>query len=106
KEGIRDVMETAPIEVALVVEPAFERMGDSERTRCWCTQVVGMYRAWAGNRHMQLSEVAGGAARDLPWLVISGFGAHRLLAREVGLHVLEVANDERGVGRAAARVRL
>src|SRR6185312_16417476 len=32
--------------------------------------------------------------------------AHRLLAREVGLHVLEVANDERGVGRAAARVRL
>ena len=107
KEGIKDVMETAPIEVALVVEPAFERTGgDNEATRRWCTQLLGMYRAWAGNRHMQLAEINGGAARDLPWLLISGFGAHRLLAQEVGLHVLELADEERGSGRAAARVRL
>ena len=66
-----------------------------------------MYRAWAGNRHMQLSEIAGASQRDLPWLIISGFGAHRLLAQEVGLHVLELASDEdKGSGRAAARVRL
>ena len=106
KEGIRDVMETAPIEVALAVEPAFERPSDNEASRRWCVQVLGMYRAWAGSRHMQLAEIAGGAARDLPWLVISGFGAHRLLAQEVGLHVLELAEDDRGPGRAAARVRL
>ena len=62
KEGIRDVMETAPIEVALVVEPAFERPSDNEATRRWCVQLLGMYRAWAGNRHMQLSEIADGAA--------------------------------------------
>ena len=42
-----------------------------------------MYRAWAGNRHMQLAEIAGGAPRDLPLLLISGFGAHRVLAREM-----------------------
>ena len=99
-------METAPIEVALVVEPAFERPSDNEATRRWCGQVLGMYRAWAGNRHMQLSEIAGGSQRDLPWLLISGFGAHRLLAQEVGLHVLELADDGKGPGRAAARVRL
>lgn len=106
KEGIRDVLESAPIEVALVVEPAFERPGDSEATRDWCAQVLGMYRAWASNRHMQLSEIASGSGRQLPWLLISGFGAHRLLSREIGLHVLELAGDEKGSGRAAARVRL
>jgi ATP-dependent Clp protease ATP-binding subunit ClpC len=105
-EGIKDVMEAAPIEVALVVEPAFERQGDNEATRRWCAQVLGMYRAWADNRHMQLAEIAGGAARNLPWLLISGFGAHRLLAQEVGLHVLDLADEASGSGRAAARVRL
>ena len=39
-------------------------------------------------------------------LLISGFGAHRLLAREAGLHVLELADDDKGPGRATARVRL
>jgi ATP-dependent Clp protease ATP-binding subunit ClpC len=106
KEGIRDVMESAPIEVALVVEPAFERPNDNEATRRWCVQLLGMYRAWAGNRHMQLAEIATGTARNLPGLLISGFGAHRLLAQEVGLHVLELADEERGAGRVAARVRL
>ena len=106
KEGIKDVMETAPIEVALVVEPAFERPSENEATRRWCVQLLGMYRAWAGNRHMQLAEIAGGTPRDLPWLLISGFGAHRLLAQEIGLHVLELADEEKGSSRAAARVRL
>jgi ATP-dependent Clp protease ATP-binding subunit ClpC len=55
---------------------------------------------------MQLSGIAGGSQRDLPWLLISGFGAHRLLSKEVGLHVLELADDGKGPGRTAARVRL
>jgi ATP-dependent Clp protease ATP-binding subunit ClpC len=69
-------------------------------------QLLGMYRAWANNRHMQLEEIASGTSRNLPWLLISGFGAHRLLAQEVGLHVLELAGDESSTGRVAARVRL
>jgi ATP-dependent Clp protease ATP-binding subunit ClpC len=106
KEGIKDVMESAPIEVALVVEPAFERPSENEATRRWCVQLLGMYRAWADNRHMQLAEIAADTPRNLPWLVISGFGAHRLLAQEVGLHVLELADEKSGSTRAAARVRL
>ena len=43
-EGIRDVMETAPIEVLLVVEPAFERpseqRGDAALVRCKCSACI------------------------------------------------------------------
>ncbi len=105
KEGVRDVHENSPVEVALQVEPALERAGDREATRAWCARVLEMYRAWAANRHMQLSEVAGATPGSLPLLVISGFGAHRQLVREAGLHVLE-AGDSEGRGRATARVRL
>jgi ATP-dependent Clp protease ATP-binding subunit ClpC len=65
-----------------------------------------MYRAWARNRHMQLGELSGVGAHDLPALLISGFGAHRRLEKETGLHVLEQGEDAKGRGRAAARVRL
>jgi ATP-dependent Clp protease ATP-binding subunit ClpC len=106
KEGIRDALEAAPIEVVLQIEPAFARPGDDRATRAWCQQLLGMYRAWAGNRHMQLTEMAGEGERALPWLVISGFGAHRLLVQEVGLHVHELSDEEQGASRASARVRL
>jgi ATP-dependent Clp protease ATP-binding subunit ClpC len=105
KEGIRDVFETAPIEIALLVEPALERQGEREATRAWCEQLAGMYRAWAGKRHMQLSKLVGAVPGDQPLLLISGFGAHRLMEKEAGLHVLERAEGENG-GRATARVRL
>ena len=65
-----------------------------------------MYRAWANGRHMQISELARGAGRHLPWLLVTGFGAHRLLSREVGLHVLENTDAEGRASRAAGRVRL
>jgi ATP-dependent Clp protease ATP-binding subunit ClpC len=106
KQGIADVQECAPIEVAVAIEPALERPGDHQATRQWCEQVAAMYRAWAHNRHMQLAELPGEAARDLPLLLISGFGAHRLLAQEAGLHVLELAEDDKGPARATARVQI
>ena len=68
-------MEAAPIEVALVVEPAFERPSDNEATRRWCGQLLDMYRAWADNRHMQLSEIAGATAAR------SAVAAHQRLRR-------------------------
>jgi ATP-dependent Clp protease ATP-binding subunit ClpC len=106
KEGIRDVLEAAPIEVALAVEPALERPGERTATRAWCEQLLDMYRTWATNRHMQLDELFGIAAHELPLLLISGFGAHRLLEKEAGLHVLEQPEGEGGRNRATARVRL
>jgi ATP-dependent Clp protease ATP-binding subunit ClpC len=103
KEGIRDTLEAAPIEVALRIEPAMEKPSEHRATRAWCQQVLGMYRGWADNRHMQLTEIADGGERNLPWLLISGFGAHRLLVQEIGLHILEGEEEK---GRLAARVRL
>jgi ATP-dependent Clp protease ATP-binding subunit ClpC len=55
---------------------------------------------------MQLDELFGIAAHELPLLLISGFGAHRLLEKEAGLHVLEQPEGEGGRNRATARVRL
>jgi ATP-dependent Clp protease ATP-binding subunit ClpC len=106
KAGIEDVREDAPIEVALLVEPALERPSDGPATKTWCLQVREMYRAWAKNRHMQLAEMPDAAGPGLPLLLISGFGAHRLLAQEVGLHLLETPDEDRGSGRVAVRVRL
>lgn len=104
KAGIRDAHERSPIEIVLQVEPALERASEREAVRAWCVRLTDMYRAWAGKRHMQLSELA--VAGGPPLLVVSGFGAHRLLVREAGLHVLESGDDGRSRGRATARVRL
>ncbi len=65
-----------------------------------------MYRAWAGKRNMQLAEIAGERPGDPPLLLISGFGAHRCLAQEVGLHVLDLAEDDKRGSRATVRVCL
>ena len=42
----------------------------------------------------------------MPLLLVTGFGAHRVLARECGLHVLELADGNGSASRATARVRL
>jgi ATP-dependent Clp protease ATP-binding subunit ClpC len=106
KQGVADVFEAAPIEVALAIEPSFERTVDSQATRDWCNELAAMYRAWANNRHMQLAEIAANTSRNPPLLLISGFGAHRVLAQEAGLHVLELADDDKRSSRVTARVRL
>jgi ATP-dependent Clp protease ATP-binding subunit ClpC len=107
KEGVRDVFEGAPIEVALAVEPALDPAGeDSPATAAWCRQLLDMYRGWSCNRHMQISELDGSGRNEPPILLISGFGAHRVLARECGLHVLELPDGSKGSSRATARVVL
>jgi ATP-dependent Clp protease ATP-binding subunit ClpC len=107
KEGISDVFEDVPIEVALAVEPAFEPAGEDGRAvAAWCRELLEMYRGWSSKRHMQMSEIDGSANKDLPVLIISGFSAHRALVRECGLHVLELPNGAKGATRATARVLL
>jgi ATP-dependent Clp protease ATP-binding subunit ClpC len=54
---------------------------------------------------MQISEVPGRAG-DAPILLISGFGAHRALDRETGLHVLETSDGGKNATRITARVRV
>jgi ATP-dependent Clp protease ATP-binding subunit ClpC len=102
KAGIADAFEGAPIEVALAVEPALEGDAvDGDATRAWCARLRAMYRGWAEARHMQVADLPRAAA-EAPTLLVAGFGAHRVLAREVGLHVLEGDDG----ARVAARVRL
>jgi ATP-dependent Clp protease ATP-binding subunit ClpC len=105
KEGIKDALENAPIELALVVEPVFDGAGDRQATLTWCQQLTAMYRAWAGKRRIQIGDApSAGKDRDTPILMISGFGAHRSLAPEAGLHVFERFEGS-GI-RVTARVRL
>jgi ATP-dependent Clp protease ATP-binding subunit ClpC len=108
KAGLADAFEDAAVEVALLVEPALESSGgDGKATAAWCRQLRDMYRGWSDKRHMQISELPGGPAPgDPPVLLISGFGAHRVLQRECGPHVLELADGQGGANRATARVRL
>lgn len=104
REGIKDTLEDAPIELALVVEPVFESAGDRLATLGWCQRLRSMYRAWADKRRMQISEIHGaGKDKDVLISLVSGFGAHRILAPEAGLHVYE---QSEGLGRVTARVRL
>ena len=71
----------------------------------WSTQIQQMYRAWAGKRGMQVAEYPSGDATG-SILTISGFGVHGRLIQEVGLHVLEPAENEEAAPRLIARVRV
>jgi len=54
---------------------------------------------------MQSSETPGvGKDKDTPILTVSGFGAHRILSAEAGLHVFE--SSEGAASRVTARVRV
>jgi hypothetical protein len=63
-----------------------------------------MYRAWAEKRRMQIRDLpsANGSRAADPILLVSGFGAHRVLGAEAGLHVFEPS--EGATSRVAARV--
>lgn len=100
-EGIKDTLEHAPVEVALVVEPVFERGDERQAVTAWCRKLSAMYRAWGEKRRMHVIEQPAGSGTT-PVLVVSGFGAHRLLSREAGLHIWEASDD--ATGRVAARI--
>src|SRR5256885_727049 len=86
-----EALEAEPVEVALAIEPALEGAAtDKQATDVWCRELLAMYRGWSNNRHMQISQLEGARA-DRPVLLVSGFGAHRVLARERGLHIFEHA---------------
>lgn len=104
-EGLRDLDEAAPTEVALMVEGALEvHSSEQSQAQRWHREVLDMYRHWCRKRNMQLAELDASGGDGLPILVIGGFGAHRALEREIGLHVEELAETTNGANRIAARV--
>jgi hypothetical protein len=102
--GIDDVRLNAPVEIALGVQPILDASADPAATERWTERVVDMYRRWALRRHMQWEDV-GSPSCGAAIVVVSGFGAARILARECGLHVLEYESPDASVARAVARVR-
>ena len=106
-EGLKDLDERAPVEVALIVEPVFVTgTDDSQALEAWRQEIASMYGSWARNRNMNSAEIDGVPGISAPALLVAGFGAHRTLSREVGLHVLEGGEPANASGRITARVLL
>jgi ATP-dependent Clp protease ATP-binding subunit ClpC len=107
REGVRDALDDAPIELALTIDAVFDGSGDRQATLAWRNSLSAMYRAWAEKRRMHISDVTDAEDSedpDAPILIISGFGAYRVLAPEAGLHIFEPS--EGATSRLAARVRI
>jgi ATP-dependent Clp protease ATP-binding subunit ClpC len=102
--GVADVLERAPVEMVLSVQPTLDAAHDATTSDHWCAQLFEMYQRWAARRHMQWEPVPG--PRGVPRLaLVSGFGAARVLSREVGLHNLDYEVGREGLARVVARVR-
>ncbi len=104
--GAEDALTNAPIEAIVNVEVALENAGEPQAARVWCAQISQMYKSWAVKRGMHVSEYAAGDTNKPALMTISGFGAHRCLADEAGLHVLEPPEDDDASPRLIARVRI
>jgi hypothetical protein len=102
--GIADVVENAPVEMVISVQPTLDAAHDAPAGERWCERLFEMYRRWAARRHMQWEAVPG--PPGTPRLaVVAGFGAARVLLREVGLHTLDDDAGREGRARVVARVR-
>jgi ATP-dependent Clp protease ATP-binding subunit ClpC len=107
RQGIQDVFEAAPVDAAIEVRPSPEMSSASpQEVHAWCRALWQMYRSWSDARHMQVEEIYTAGSTDFPPLLITGFGAHRMLAAECGLHILEITAADASARRATARVRL
>jgi ATP-dependent Clp protease ATP-binding subunit ClpC len=104
RQGMEDLAGDAPVDTLVRVEPTHDLSSAGDDASVWCRKLVDMYRAWANKRRMQLREIPSGVPGQVPILLITGFGACRIMAAEAGLHVLEdeVGND--GPRRIVARV--
>ncbi len=98
--GIDDALAGCVDDALVVVEPALE--GNTAPAGDWCKTLRRMYEQWAAARGMQLM-----IEESPPQLIlaIGGFGALRILRREIGLHVLERDHGETTT-RFVARVRV
>lgn len=102
EQGVQDVALNAPVEVVLSIQPALEGANDPDACAKWSDRLLDMYRGWASRRHMQWDELPRMTSPIL--VVVSGFGAARILGREGGLHVREYEGDRGEPVRAVARV--
>jgi len=86
------------------VEPTAIEARSAQTDGSWPRQLADMYLAWGQKRRLRLQPLSDGSG---PWIAaVSGPGARHILAREAGLHVLEVPDSSGGFDRVVARVRV
>jgi ATP-dependent Clp protease ATP-binding subunit ClpC len=103
--ALRDLEIGDSSDVFLSVEASSMEGKGAQADGAWPRQLADMYLAWGRKRHLRLHPLADGPAG--PWVVAaSGLGARAILSREVGLHVLELPDDNGGFDRVVARVRV
>jgi ATP-dependent Clp protease ATP-binding subunit ClpC len=106
------VRNSEPRDAFLLVEPALDPAPSSAGNNRFAERIAEMYKQWAGKRKMEfrvLEEAGGGDAPYRLLAAVSGYGAHRFLAPEHGLHVFETpeeGQDGKGFRRDKARVRV
>ena len=95
-----DVSEGSPADAFLLVEARQDGTQDIAMARDFATRIAGMYEGWAEQRRMRLlrldgspggkpNAADGGNGTFRRVYAVSGYGAHRFLAPESGLHVRE-----------------
>ena len=106
QHGVEDVLTHSPVEIVLTVQPALDADPDHVASAKWCERVLEMYRRWASRRHMQWDDIPRPAPHLPALVVVSGFGAARILGRDAGLHLLEYEDAREEAARAVARVKI
>ncbi|HLM55848.1 MAG TPA: AAA family ATPase [Pyrinomonadaceae bacterium] len=104
----RVLAEGEPRDAFLEVRACTEAGADAEMSPRFARRVAEMYRRWAEKRRMRFDVLAehDGAADYRLLAAVSGYGAHRILSGEAGLHVLETPQDDKSFNRARALVRV
>jgi ATP-dependent Clp protease ATP-binding subunit ClpC len=101
-----------PRDAFLLVEPALDTAPVAGGNSRFAHRIAGMYKEWSQLRKMDLRvlEESGGGTEPYRLLAaVSGYGVHRFLAPEHGLHVFETpeeGQDGKSFVRDKARVRV
>ncbi len=108
KAALEDLDAGTASDVFLAVEPVAGEPS-TEHTSVWPLRLAKMYENWGHKRQMRSQVLADGLPRGDQASILmafSGLGAHAILRRETGLHVLETPDTDGSFLRQSCRVRV
>ncbi len=105
QEGLKDVELERPTQAYLGVRLVSADAGLDGADE-FLQNLIGMYRAWAKERGMRLTEIEARNSRYDALFKISGFGSYGVLHPDSGLHVLEIPKGKSSFDRIRARVEV
>ena len=108
--ALADIDAASGCDVFVSVEPVATDTVATAIDTGWVLIIAGMYKEWGRKRrmHVRVLREPGGKPDEnqLAVLAVSGFGAHHIMQREAGLHLLETPAGEANFSRQTARVRV